>query len=268
MIEHADAATVRGLGFCVSVEHARFMARSLQLARHQSRLPSGATDPRAEREAALREHLLSAMVESCVLGRVCSMRGSTFRAVDTVLMLRPTESPTLFLQQRWPAGGAAGQDGDGKDAFVLDFRRGQPIAREFRPWTGPLSRAARWPRRAHRAHRGGAVPLSSRRAAACSNSTSKRRLRRRCEVCVKQVTVALAGQEVDEVRSLQRTDPTSDLRTIALNGSGLDLGDVYSGSKSWSGLLDAAGAPARTRRLRRSSRCVEQVTRLLHGRRP
>jgi hypothetical protein len=48
--------------------------------------------------------------------------------------------------------------------------------------------------------------------------------------------------KVDELRSLRRDRPGLDLAEF-MDETGLDLDDLYSGSKSWSDLLDAAGAP-------------------------
>jgi hypothetical protein len=50
--------------------------------------------------------------------------------------------------------------------------------------------------------------------------------------------------KVDELRSLRRDAPDLDLAGF-LTESGLDLDDVYDGGRSWSDLLQAAGAPVR-----------------------
>lgn len=96
LLEHADVDSMRGLGFCVSVEHARFMARHFN--HHGIRAVAiwGDSPPR-ERNAALRD--LAAGDVSVVFSVDLFNEGVDVPAVDTVLMLRPTESPTLFLQQ-------------------------------------------------------------------------------------------------------------------------------------------------------------------------
>jgi superfamily II DNA or RNA helicase len=96
LVEHADVDSMRGLGFCVSIEHARFMERHFN--RHG--IPSVAIwgdSPRADRQAALRE--LAAGEVRVVFSVDLFNEGVDVPAVDTVLMLRPTESPTLFQQQ-------------------------------------------------------------------------------------------------------------------------------------------------------------------------
>ena len=91
-----DVAAMRALGFCVSIDHARFMARNFS--RHG--IPAVAIwgdTPRDERQAALAD--LKAGRVSVVFSVDLFNEGVDVPAVDTVLMLRPTESPVLFLQQ-------------------------------------------------------------------------------------------------------------------------------------------------------------------------
>ena len=92
----ADVQQIRALGFCVSVAHARFMARvfnSHGLASAAIWADTAATD----REKALLD-LQDGRIR--VLFSVDLFNeGVDVPAVDTLLMLRPTESGTLFLQQ-------------------------------------------------------------------------------------------------------------------------------------------------------------------------
>ena len=89
-------SSMRALGFCVSVEHARFMAQ--HFTRHGiAAVAVWGDSPRAEREGALRD-LADGRVR-VVFSVDLFNEGVDVPAVDTVLMLRPTESPTLFLQQ-------------------------------------------------------------------------------------------------------------------------------------------------------------------------
>ena len=88
-------ATMRALGFCVSIEHAHSW-RSTSI--RPTSLPSrcGVT-ARRRRKAALED--LAAGKIRVVFSVDLFNEGVDVPAVDTVLMLRPTESPTLFLQQ-------------------------------------------------------------------------------------------------------------------------------------------------------------------------
>ncbi|WP_337123438.1 helicase-related protein, partial [Staphylococcus aureus] len=87
---------MRALGFCVSVAHAEYMARKFIEAGIPARAVSGST-PAVEREAilsGLRGGSINAVFAVDVLNE-----GLDVPDVDTVLMLRPTESATVFLQQ-------------------------------------------------------------------------------------------------------------------------------------------------------------------------
>jgi superfamily II DNA or RNA helicase/HKD family nuclease len=87
---------MRALGFCVGKSHARFMAREFE----RKGLPAMALTsetPSEERAAAIRK-LNSG--EICALFTVDLFNeGVDVPAIDTVLMLRPTDSATIFLQQ-------------------------------------------------------------------------------------------------------------------------------------------------------------------------
>ena len=92
----ADPTAMRALGFCVSVGHARFMAERFTAAGIPSVAVSAATDS-AERRAAL---------DNLQAGRIAAIfavdlfnEGVDLPAIDTLLLLRPTDSGTLFLQQ-------------------------------------------------------------------------------------------------------------------------------------------------------------------------
>lgn len=111
----AEPAQMRALGFCVSIAHAEFMARSFC----QRGIPSAAVSARTGNEE--RASALSKLREGklCVLFAVDLFNeGVDLPAIDTVLFLRPTESPTIFLQQL----GRGLRRSEGKDCLtVLDF---------------------------------------------------------------------------------------------------------------------------------------------------
>jgi superfamily II DNA or RNA helicase/HKD family nuclease len=108
-------ASMRALGFCVSVAHARFMA--LEFTRRG--LPSVAVSAETsseEREAALRD--LRDRRVNVVFCVDLFNEGVDVPEVDTVLFLRPTESALVFLQQL----GRGLRRAEGKDCLtVLDF---------------------------------------------------------------------------------------------------------------------------------------------------
>jgi superfamily II DNA or RNA helicase len=87
---------MRALGFCVSVDHAQYMARVFS----EAGIPSvavSATTQSSDRVNALRD--LEAGRVNVVFAVDLFNEGVDLPHVDTVLFLRPTESSTLFLQQ-------------------------------------------------------------------------------------------------------------------------------------------------------------------------
>ena len=228
LLDHADVDSMRGLGFCVSIEHAQFMARHFN--HHGIRSVAVWGDsPRPDREAALRD-LASGDVK-VVFSVDLFNEGVDVPAVDTVLMLRPTESPTLFLQQL----GRGLRKLRGK-AFctVLDF-------------VGTHRKEFRFDRR-YRALLGGTRRDVERSVeqqfpflpVGCNMQLDEKA----SEIVLRSLRDAIPSRwpaKVDELRSLRRERPDLGLGEF-LDESGLDLDDLYAGSKSWSDLLDAASA--------------------------
>ncbi|WP_405763623.1 DUF3427 domain-containing protein [Streptomyces sp. NBC_01420] len=91
-----DPGTMRALGFCVTVAHAEFMADYFRRAGLKAVALSGET-PRAERSAALKE--LRAGELQVIFSVDLLNEGVDIPDVDTLLLLRPTSSATVFLQQ-------------------------------------------------------------------------------------------------------------------------------------------------------------------------
>ena len=91
-----DAVAMRALGFCVSVDHARYMARVF----NQAGIPAVAVDASndAETRAAALRDLRDRRVNA-VFAVDLFNEGVDVPEIDTVLFLRPTESATVFLQQ-------------------------------------------------------------------------------------------------------------------------------------------------------------------------
>jgi superfamily II DNA or RNA helicase len=91
-----DVVAMRALGFCVSVDHAHYMARVF----NQAGIPAVAVDAGTDvetRAAALRD--LRDRKVNVVFAVDLFNEGLDVPQVDTVLFLRPTESATVFLQQ-------------------------------------------------------------------------------------------------------------------------------------------------------------------------
>lgn len=110
-----DLSRVRGIGFCVSVAHAHFMADYFNEHGVASATLVGETDneKRAGLIADLRAGRLTFLFTRDVLSE-----GVDIPEITTVLFLRPTESMTVFLQQL----GRGLRHSPGKDCVtVIDF---------------------------------------------------------------------------------------------------------------------------------------------------
>jgi superfamily II DNA or RNA helicase len=92
----AEPLRMRALGFCVSVEHARFMAERF-CARGLRAEALDASTPADLRQAALRR-LQSGELQILFAVDLFN-EGLDIPSIDTVLLLRPTESAVVFLQQ-------------------------------------------------------------------------------------------------------------------------------------------------------------------------
>jgi superfamily II DNA or RNA helicase/HKD family nuclease len=137
----ADPRRMRALGFCVSVEHARFMAARFEAAGIASVAVTGET-PTSERDAAV-QRLESGALQALFTVDLFN-EGVDIPRVDTVLFLRPTESATVFLQQ---LGRGLRLHREKPCLTVLDFignaRREFRFDRRFRAVLGGTTRQVR-----------------------------------------------------------------------------------------------------------------------------
>lgn len=110
-----DMETVKGLGFCVSIEHARFMAEYFNAAGIPSICLVGQSAGEERRTA--KKRLIDGEIRFIFVVDIYN-EGVDIPEVNTVLFLRPTESLTIFLQQL----GRGLRLSEGKDCLtVLDF---------------------------------------------------------------------------------------------------------------------------------------------------
>lgn len=91
-----DINDVKGLGFCVSIEHAEFMCRYFNEHNIPSMFLTGHS-PEEERKTA-KQRLVAGEVRFIFVVDIYN-EGVDIPEVNTVLFLRPTESLTVFLQQ-------------------------------------------------------------------------------------------------------------------------------------------------------------------------
>jgi superfamily II DNA or RNA helicase/HKD family nuclease len=222
-----DLAAMRCLGFCVSVEHATFMAAKFQAMGVAAVAISGTT-PAELRVGALRD-LTEGRVQ-VVFSVDLLNEGIDIPAVDVVLMLRPTESATLFLQQ---LGRGLRTAPNKTVCTVLDF-------------VGTHRKEFRFDRR-YRAVLGG-----TRRELERSIETGFPFLPAGChmeldkvasEIVLRSIREAIPSRwpaKVAELRSLHRAGRDVTLADY-LAETRLDVGDVYAGNRGWSDLREAAG---------------------------
>ncbi|MDZ7680025.1 MAG: DEAD/DEAH box helicase [Acidimicrobiales bacterium] len=228
LMRHADDPdTMRCLGFCVSVAHARYMAERFRHHGIDAVAVTGET-PDDERRRALED--LAAGRVRVVFSVDLFNEGVDVPAIDTVLMLRPTESPTLFLQQ---LGRGLRRADDKAFCTVLDF-------------VGTHRREFRFDRRL-RALLGGTRREIERQVeagfpflpAGCHMQLDAKA----SEIVIRSLREAIPSRwpaKVEELRLLRRERPEPTLAEF-LDESGLDLADVYDGSRTWSDLCEAAG---------------------------
>ncbi len=224
-----DAGKMRALGFCVSVEHAQFMARQFTAAGLPSVAVSGGNTFDERRDAL---HKLARCELRVVFSVDLFNEGVDVPSVDTLILLRPTDSSTLFLQQ---LGRGLRREVDKTVCTVLDFvghhRKEFRLHRRFQALLGG----------------------------------SRKQLQKQVEEgfpylpsgCHMQLDAVAAEQVLENIRlSLPSTfrGRWQEMLRVAegagritlkafLDGSGLTLDDVYSNNYSWSDLLVAGGLP-------------------------
>lgn len=109
-----DIHDVRAIGFCVTIEHASFMAEKFNLAGLKAEFLSSKNSNMRD---VIREKLRKKEINYLFVVDIFN-EGVDIPEIDTVLFLRPTESLTVFLQQL----GRGLRLAEGKDCLtVLDF---------------------------------------------------------------------------------------------------------------------------------------------------
>jgi superfamily II DNA or RNA helicase/HKD family nuclease len=223
----SDIEKARALGFCVSVEHARFMARVFNAAGVNARAVWG-DSPDEERRTALAD--LAARRITVLFSVDLFNEGIDIREVDTLLMLRPTDSATLFLQQL----GRGLRKSFGKTVCtVLDF-------------VGQHRKEFRFDRRL-RALLGG-----TRKQLIDQIESGFPFLPAGCHMELDRVASEIVIRNIRESVPTQWQAKAEELRQLAGDGravslaqflreSGLELDDVYDNGRSWSDLRAEAG---------------------------
>ncbi len=220
---------MRALGFCVSVKHAKFMAEQFNAAQLPSVAVSAET-PWDERRQALVD--LNTGKLRAVFAVDLFNEGVDVPAVDTLLMLRPTDSATVFLQQ---LGRGLRRESGKALCTVLDF-------------VGQHRKEFRFDRRF------GALLGGTRRQLVSQIENGFPFLPGGCHMELDAVASKAILQNIKEGLPTTWQAKINELRQFAasgnavtlksfLNESGLALDDLYANHRGWSDLMEAAGLP-------------------------
>lgn len=222
-----DIHKIRALGFCVSVAHAQFMAQAFAGA-GISAVAVWGDSPDEVRRAALSS--LATGKVNVVFSVDLFNEGIDVPLIDTLLLLRPTDSPTLFLQQL----GRGLRKSDKKTVCtVLDF-------------VGQHRKEFRFDRRFQ------ALLGVSRKQLVDQIKTGFPFLPAGChmeldpvasEIVLRNIRESLASSwaaKADELRRLAQAGARPSLKGF-LEETGLALEDIYDGDKTWTDLQAAAG---------------------------
>ncbi|MFI7543170.1 DUF3427 domain-containing protein [Actinoplanes sp. NPDC049599] len=220
-----DISRMRGIGFCVSIKHANFMAERFNqvgipaLALHSQ--VDGAKQREAVRE--LERGDLSLLFTVDLFNE-----GVDLPRVDTILMLRPTESATIFLQQ---LGRGLRLSDDKACLTVLDFIGGQHgefrFDLRYRALTG-----------------------ATRRTLAHDVEHDFPTLPAGCHIELDRVAKKIVLDNIRAALRLQRKDMVAELRRLSdvplatfLAETGFEVEDLYrrKGGRGWTGLREEAG---------------------------
>lgn len=226
--EHvADPMTMRALGFCVGVEHARFMAEVFEAAGLAAVAVTQRTS-RAERDGALARLQDGSL--RCIFSVDVFNEGVDLPAVDTVLFLRPTESSIVFLQQL----GRGLRRHPGKRCLtVIDL-------------VSEVDRRYRYDVRYGALLGGGVARSAVRRQVADGFPT----LPSGCSIELDRVSREIVLDNVSRAIAVDRRSLTNELRALGdvdlrtfLRETGLEPEELYRGGRSFAELRRAAGLP-------------------------
>ncbi|MEV4820527.1 DUF3427 domain-containing protein [Micromonospora sp. NPDC049274] len=228
--EKVDVARMRALGFCVSIGHAEFMADWFN--RHN--VPAAAITSAVDR---LTQKTLLRDFKAGKLRVLFTVdlfnEGVDLPMVDTILMLRPTESATIFLQQ---LGRGLRLDDDKPCLTVLDFIGGQHANFRF---------DLRWR----------ALTGVSRRAITEAVRDDFPSLPSGCHVELDRVAKEVVLTNLKSALPTSKAGLVSELRQLGdvslatfLRETGLEIEDVYRSASigGWTGLRRLAGVETST----------------------
>jgi hypothetical protein len=220
----ADPLRTRALGFCVSIEHAKFMAARFTAAGIPSLAVFGDSPDREAAPGLLRERKVNVLFTADLYNE-----GVDLPFVDTLLLLGPTQSSTLFLQQL----GRGLRHHTGKcSCLVLDFI-GQHRD-EFR-FDATLAAITGIPRARLRKSIEEGFPFLPSGCALQLDAVAREQI-----LASLRATLAGAKRLTSELRELATADLPRPTLAQFLDETGRELDDVYNAG-GWTTLQRAAG---------------------------
>lgn len=241
-----DIGRMKAIGFCVSIKHAEFMAERFGLAGLKAKAITSrtASTERSEFKDQLQRGELNILFTVDLFNE-----GVDIPSVDTILMLRPTASATVFLQQL----GRGLRRSEGKDVLtVLDFvgqhRKEFRFYQRFEVMTG-----------------GSRVDVER------SLTSGFASLPAGCEITLdrqasENVLANLRASIPNNVS--QRASELAALGDVSLaeylSATGLDLADLYAGKNYWTALRRRAGFSGEAVDVDVEARLGRGIARLLH----
>ncbi|MGC5628084.1 DUF3427 domain-containing protein [Georgenia sp. Z1344] len=220
-----DVHSMRALGFCVGVEHAKYMARVFS-ERGINAIALDGSSTVEHRRASLER--LSKGDVNIIFSADLFNEGIDIPDVDTILFLRPTSSATIFLQQ---LGRGLRQRPDKPVLTVLDFVGNQ--REEFRFDLKLQALTGRPPRRLEKDLKDGFPFLP-----AGSQVVLDRRAQ---EVVLRSLKAQINARWPHLVAQLRALDPDIDLPNF-IDRTGYTLATILrKGNRSWTELRREAG---------------------------
>lgn len=222
-----DVRSMRALGFCVSIAHAKYMTRVF----NEAGIPSltVVSEPgNADRADALRQ--LAAREVNVIFTVDVFNEGVDIPSVDTILFLRPTESATVFLQQ---LGRGLRRAPDKPVLTAIDFVGHQRKEFRFDTRYRALTGATKTGLQRQVEHGFPFLPAGSQ--IVLDRQTQ--------ELVLANITRQLSTSWKQIVAELRSAGDVS--LTVFLHESGLELGDLLRSDRSWTRLRREAGFPTR-----------------------
>lgn len=243
-----DVNQMKAIGFCVSIAHAHFMAEQFK-AKGIAAVAVSSEQSQAERERAIQD--LAEGRKQIIFAVDIFNEGVDIPSVNTLLLLRPTQSPVLFVQQL----GRGLRLSPGKDVCsVFDFIGQQHQEFSFEAKFQALTHK-RGPKLVEEVERGfTSTPAGS--FIALDDDSSKQ---------VIATLKRLATTSTKKLKYLVREVGTTNLKDF-LTESGIPLTDVYrSDQHSWTSLLHDVGLAHREDEFTENERFfLKRLRALLH----